>query len=625
MTKKFTTLLLLMLGFVATAMAQTFQVAATPTELSNLKSGYYVIKVKSADGKSDENGNYLYVQDNKPYYDAKGSENSFAGSTIGDDAHKYIFFVDNTDGKLTFQAYGTEVHFPSISSASYSKQKPGNQDQFTLNSTTSQFTPKEVSTSWYCMQTRAQENNGDWRVWKNENYDVTITIILNDNQHVGYWNNTDNATNNAQFQFYKAVGAANITYNFMWNGESKSKQSFNLVVGDHFPMPTFPKYTTTTSELPSADATVTDADDGREIIVNCTAELPFTLSTAEAPVYYYLTTATEAPIMLYRDGQDIKYRTAEQNTTLNNVLNDLWYVTGNPFDGYKFCSAASNAEAQSNALIQKNGSLFVNRCELALWGTNVGTSNISSTNTKTWDIKKNDDNSFEIYPHGFSMDYCWRFDGSHIRFNTASDRVTSFTVSAPTITLPLHYSEGDDATFATTCLPYAVELADVSQNAKVYAAKMDADGVHLQMNEVTAIPAGQGVILRGEGSDATEINLKVVNDVPAIDNDLLGTTSEISDISNILALGRLNHADGSKGKVGFSRLTGRKLSANRAYIQSIMSQSLALDFNGQTTGINVFHHPVSADASVYDIQGRRIKQPVSGQFYIQGGRKFIAR
>lgn len=148
MTKKFTTLLLLMLGFVATAMAQTFQVAATPTELSNLKSGYYVIKVKSADGKSDENGNYLYVQDNKPYYDAKGSENSFAGSTIGDDAHKYIFFVDNTDGVLTFQAYGTEVHFPSISTASYlGNRNPGEQDQFTLNSSYSKFTPIESSSS----------------------------------------------------------------------------------------------------------------------------------------------------------------------------------------------------------------------------------------------------------------------------------------------------------------------------------------------------------------------------------------------------------------------------------------------------------------------------------------------
>lgn len=623
MTKKFTTLLLLMLGFVATAMAQTFQVAATPTELSNLKSGYYVIKVKSADGKSDENGNYLYVQDNKPYYDAKGSENSFAGSTIGDDAHKYIFFVDNTDGVLTFQAYGTEVHFPSISTASYlGNRNPGEQDQFTLNSSYSKFTPIESSSTWYYMKTMGTKNTGS--IFSNKNSDVDIYITLNNSQHVGYWDNAVNTINNAQFQFYKAMGAAKITYNLMWNGESKSMQSFKVAVGEHFPTPTFPRYTTTI-DLPSADATVTDADDGREIIVNCTAELPFTLSTAEAPVYYYLTTATEAPIMLYRDGQDIKYRTAEQNTTLNDVLNDLWYVTGNPFDGYKFCSAASNAEAQSNALIQKNGSLFVNSCELALWGMNVGTSNISSTNTKTWDIEKNDDNSFEIYPHGFSMEYCWRFDGSHIRFNTASDRVTSFTVSSPTIILPLHYSEADDATFATTCLPYAVELADVSQNAKVYAAKMDADGVHLQINEVTAIPAGQGVILRGEGSDATEINLKVVNDVPAIDNDLLGTTSEISDISNILALGRLNHADGSKGKVGFSRLTGRKLSANRAYIQSIMSQSLALDFNGQTTGINVFHHPVSADASVYDIQGRRIKQPVSGQFYIQGGRKFIAR
>ena len=623
MTKKFTTLLLLMLGFVATAMAQTFQVAATPTELSNLRSGYYVIKVKSADGKSDENGNYLYVQDNKPYYDAKGSENSFAGSTIGDDAHKYIFFVDNTDGVLTFQAYGTEVHFPSISTASYwGNRNPGEQDQFTLNSSYSKFIPIESSSTWYYMKTMGTKNTGS--MFSNKNSDVDIYIILNNSQHVGYWDNAANAINNARFQFYKAMGAAKITYNLMWNGESKSKQSFNVAVGKHFPTPTFPQYTTTT-DIPSADATITNADDGREIVVNCTAELPFTLSTAEAPVYYYLTTATEAPIMLYRDGQDIKYRTAEQNTTLNNVLNDLWYVTGNPFDGYKFCSAASNAEAQSTALIQKNGSLFVNRCELGLWGTNVGTSNISSTNTKTWDIEKNDDNSFEIYPHGFSMEYCWRFDGSHIRFNTASDRVTSFTVSAPTITLPLYYSEADDATFATTCLPYAVELADVSQNAKVYAAKMDADGVHLQMNEVTAIPAGQGVILRGEGSDATEINLKVVNDVPAIDNDLLGTTSEISDISNILALGRLNHADGSKGSVGFSRLTGSKLSANRAYIQSIMSQSLALDFNGQTTGINVFHHPVSADASVYDIQGRRIKQPVSGQFYIQGGRKFIAR
>lgn len=619
MMKNFFTLLVLMLGCMGTAMAQRFQVATNPTEMNDLKSGYYVIKVKSADNKTDENGNFLYIQNSKAYYETKGSATNLVGSSFSDEGHKYVFYVDKSNGQLTFQAYGTEVYFPSISKASLvpANYNPGRQNQISLNSSYSRFTPVESATSWCYMKTAGTKYSLGVK-------DATIYVVLNENQQVGYYDTSDNANNNAQFQFYKAVGAVNITYDLRWNGESKSKQTLSAAVGDPFPIPTLPDYTIS-SDLPSADAIVSDADNGRELVINCTADLPFTLSTAEAPVYYYLTTATEAPTMLYRDGQDIKYRTAEQNTTLNNVLNDLWYVTGNPFDGYKFCSAASNAEAQSTALIQKNESLFVNRCELGLRGTNVGTSNISSTNTKTWDIEKNDDNSFGIYPHGFSMDYCWRFDGSHIRFNTASDRVTSFTVSAPTITLPLHYSEADDATFATTCLPYAVELADASQNAKVYAAKMDADGVHLQMNEVTAIPAGQGVILRGEGSDATEINLKVVNDVPAIDNDLLGTTSEISDISNVLAFGRLNHADGSKGKVGFSRLMGSKLSANRAYIQSIMSQSLALDFNGQTTGINVFHHPVAADASVYDIQGRRIKQPVSGQIYIQGGRKFIAR
>lgn len=618
MTKKFTTLLLLMLGFVATAMAQTFQVAATPTDLSNLKSGYYVIKVKSADGKTDENGNYLYVQDSKPYYDAKGSENNFAGSSISDDAHKYIFFVNNTDGVLTFQAYGTETYFPSISNAKWNAANPGRQDPFTLNSTHSTFTPIEASSAWYYMKTIGTKYS-----W-GEAKDVTIYITLNNKQQVGYYDIKETDSNNAQFQFYALSSVATITYNLMWNGESMGKQSLAVSVGDHYPTPTYPAFTTS-ADFPSADATVTAADDGREIVLNCTLNAPFTVSTAEAPVYYYLTTATDAPTMLYRDGNSIKYRTKEQNGTLNNVLNDLWYITGNPLDGYKFYSAASNVEAQSTALIQNNGSAFVNVCELAFSGTNIGTSNISSTNTKTWDLHENADHSFGIYPHGFSMDYCWRFDGSSIKFNTASDRVTSYTLSEPIITLPLHYSEADDATFATTCLPYAVELADASQNAKAYAAKMNADGVHLEMNEIDAIPAGQGVILRGESADVTEATLKVVASAPAIDNDLLGTTSEISDLANILTFGRLNLADGNKGKVGFSRYTGSKLAANRAYLESTTAQSLVLNFDGQTTGINGIESAVATDAPIYDLQGRRVVQPVSGQLYIQGGRKFIAR
>ena len=623
MTKKFTTLLLLMLGCIASAVAQTFQVAATPTELSNLTSGYYVIKVKSADGKTDENGNYLYVQDSKPYYDTKGSENNFAGSSISDDNHKYIFFVNNTDGQLTFQAYGTETYFPSISKATISNSTPGRQDPFTLNTSHSTFTPIETSSAWYYMKTIGTKYS--WGGAK----DVTIYITLNNKQQVGYYDIKETDSNNAQFQFYALSSVATITYNFMWNGESMGKQSLAVSVGDHYPTPTYPAFTTS-ADFPSADATVTAADDGREIVLNCTLNAPFTVSTAEAPVYYYLTTATDAPTMLYRDGNSIKYRTKEQNGTLNNVLNDLWYITGNPLDGYKFCNAASNVEAMSSDYIMKNGTTFAGSCYLSFSSNSGGAlasgSSISGSATKVWDLYENADHSFGVYPHGFSMDYCWRFDGSSIKFNTASDRVTSYTLSEPIITLPLHYSEADDATFATTCLPYAVEVADASQNAKAYAAKMNADGVHLEMNEIDAIPAGQGVILRGESADVTEATLKVVASAPAIDNDLLGTTSEISDLTNILTFGRLNLADGNKGKVGFSRYTGSKLAANRAYLQSTTAQSLVLNFDGQTTGINGIESAVTTtDAPIYDLQGRRVMQPVNGQLYIQGGRKFIAR
>lgn len=220
MMKNFFTLLVLMLGCMGTAMAQRFQVATNPTEMNDLKSGYYVIKVKSADNKTDENGNFLYIQNSKAYYETKGSATNLVGSSFSDEGHKYVFYVDKSNGQLTFQAYGTEVYFPSISKASLvpAIYNPGRQNQITLNSSYSRFTPVESATSWCYMKTAGTKYS--WGV-----KDVTIYVVLNENQQVGYYDTSDNANNNAQFQFYKAVGAVNITYDLRWNGESKSKQT----------------------------------------------------------------------------------------------------------------------------------------------------------------------------------------------------------------------------------------------------------------------------------------------------------------------------------------------------------------------------------------------------------------
>lgn len=60
----------LLLSITLGAAAQN--VASTATSVDALTDGYYVICVKSNDGKAT--ASYLYAESNKVYYDATGSE-----------------------------------------------------------------------------------------------------------------------------------------------------------------------------------------------------------------------------------------------------------------------------------------------------------------------------------------------------------------------------------------------------------------------------------------------------------------------------------------------------------------------------------------------------------------------
>lgn len=206
---------------------------------------------------------------------------------------------------------------------------------------------------------------------------------------------------------------------------------------------------------------------------------------------------------------------------------------------------------------------------------------------------------------------------------STTDATKTFRLIPATITMPLNYSEADDKTFATTCLPYAVEVAEGQDNIKAYAAKLNDEKTELQMNAVTAVPANQGIILSGESASDNEVVLNVIASADAIDNDLLGTTNEIST-EGILSFGRAN----GTGNVGFFRSGNATLPANRAYIklsdESI--QSLAMNF-GTVTGINnaTNSSAVKSNAPIYDLSGRRVFNTVKGSLYIQQGRKFIAK
>lgn len=317
--------------------------------------------------------------------------------------------------------------------------------------------------------------------------------------------------------------------------------------------------------------------------------------------------------MLYNNNSSVGIREDAQAEQLNNVRNDLWFVKGNPFDGYQFANVATGNLIHSNA--QLSNVLVQGNCFLAFEG--------AIYNTYTWKLYEVDDNSFAVKGDG----YYWSYNSGRgqVRFTkdlTIDDNHT-FRLIPATITMPLNYSKADDKTFATTCLPYAVEVAEGQDNIKAYAGKLNDEKTELQMNAVTAVPANQGIILSGESASDNEVVLNVVASADAIDNDLLGTTSEIST-KGIFALGRAN----GTGYVGFFRSGNATLPANRAYIKlsNESIQSLAMNF-GTVTGINnaTNSSAVKSNAPIYDLSGRRVFNTVKGSFYIQQGRKFIAK
>ncbi len=431
---------------------------------------------------------------------------------------------------------------------------------------------------------------------------------------------TDNG-NRASIEFY-AVDIVSFTYNFKYNGESKGTETVSCSSTAEYPdfTTTFPAYVT--AQKPAGK--VTKAIAGTTVDIECVANLPF-----ETDKYYYFSCGSDDALTRLYGSSDLTYRSTasanEQASTLNDVKSDLWYVTGDPFSGFQFHNVGKDNIAQTS-LIPSNTSFLGERCQLKYSGTG---------GKNTFKLFKITDETFGIYIYSNwtigSGNVAWhQNDANNIYFeiidlsNTPTDAAYTFRLTEPTISIPLNASAADNnETYATTCLPYAVEV--VSSEAKAYAGKFISDS-ELNMVEVSVVPANQGVILKGnEGVES--ISLKVVysandNDI-VIDNDLKGTTDGLSDLTNVLSFGRA----GGSGKVGFYKSTNSTLPANRAYVQRNAANSVAMNFGGHTTGINAVEtdNAQTANAPVYDLAGRRVSTLVKGSLYIKGGKKFIAQ
>ena len=607
----------LLLSFTLGAVAQN--VASTATSVDALTDGYYVICAKSNDGKAT--ASYLYAESNKVYYDATGSEKALAGSAIDANTSKYMFYVSkNSDGTLKISLWNDHnTSWPTISDASATTifggagSTPGRQDQFTMNSTTGALTAS-ASSDGYILSLASH-------YYKRGNKNCTGYVVLNNSQHVGYYDwqkdSYDNEDAIAKVNFYAVSGTplttpVNITYNLKHNETTLYTETHSSAFADV----SYPDFSTNlnkyylTAEKPSGTISATDGDKTFDIEL-AQQELPFTCGDA---AYYYLGTAGENPVMIYNKS-GMAYRTKTQASTLNDIYNDLWTIRGNVFDGFQFTNvSAGNLAHSSTAIVGTYGGVV--SANLAFSG--------AADNTYTWDICRGT-NGFMIYPHGNeSSNRYWSYNGSNVKFNNDDNTIKEFAFYAPEFTFPM-YTVGD-ASYNSIALTFPAQLAE-GENTKMYKGKVN--GSNLDLTEVSAVPASAGVVLVGPANaeTATFVAVKSANEID--DNDLVGTTVAIAnaDLSDKFIFGV---ADDDASLVGFFTANSEAtLNANHAYILRTTAanvKGLAISFNGTPTGITLPTNNTEADAAtpLYDLSGRRVTNTIKGHLYIKAGRKFIA-
>ena len=134
--------------------------------------------------------------------------------------------------------------------------------------------------------------------------------------------------------------------------------------------------------------------------------------------------------------------------------------------------------------------------------------------------------------------------------------------------------------------------------------------------EVTEVPAGTPVLLKGEGIKTATF---VASTPSAPATNLLHVSDGTIDAdAGAYVLGNKN------GQVGFYKWTGTALAAGKVYLLPTTNarEFIGFDDDSTTTGINSIDNGQQTYDNVYDLQGRRVAQPAKGM-YIVNGKKVI--
>ena len=232
-------------------------------------------------------------------------------------------------------------------------------------------------------------------------------------------------------------------------------------------------------------------------------------------------------------------------------------------------------------------------------------------------------NTCTVYvPQGSLMAYKSSNSSWNTRFSKITDKVS--------ITL----NESNGKGYATYCTTADLDFTKV-EGVKAYVAtkddvKSDEDGTYIELQSVTNVPAGTGIMLIGT-KGTHEIPFVLTGE--SIENNLLvGTLTEtaLTPTTEKDGVSYTNYVlgNGNSG-VGFYKTKEGSIAAHKAYLQlpsnNVNGVRLVIG-DGFETGIGVTTRQESApqDGAVYNLRGQRVEKPQHG-LYIVNGKKVVLK
>ena len=196
-----------------------------------------------------------------------------------------------------------------------------------------------------------------------------------------------------------------------------------------------------------------------------------------------------------------------------------------------------------------------------------------------------------------------------------SGKVTE-TYFVPTVTIT-------DAGWATFYTDLALDFSGLSDKFKTYIAIYDGSTVTL--SEVSDVPGGTGVVLKGK---AGEYKVPVIAASNTVQGDLMGSTTEDLEYDQNADLDyyMLAWNDQTK-KAQFMLLNSGTIAKGKAYLavskatqSDGQNRALAVVFEGESvaTGIQSVGELKAGNDAIYSLSGQRVSQPARGLFIVNG-------